>query len=277
MKNITSIAFLLLFGFFLNAANATSIQGPILDESTFEKYEIINPVRIAGGGVKDNRGETLIVYTGGITQPSIPSSIKDYKMLLNAASTNPKVTPVILEQSKLIAVGDTCAYLVLQTFNAIIDSALSLVTDGNYQYIQDKVFNEFMVDYKKEGTNGESPFTESEITLMATTITTAVKKLKPLFIYDPRSSNAVVKPTLSQIINVTNNTLGFTTPPPPLLTATPHIISLSFDDISSKYINYGQTTYIWPSDICVLTNMNSSSQTNLTQLPGYSGSPVMPW
>ena len=258
MKNITSIAFLLLFGFFLNAANATSIQGPILDESTFEKYEIINPVRIAGGGVKDNRGETLIVSPGGITQPFMPSSIKDYKMLLNAASTNPKVTPVILEQSKLIAVRDTCVYLALQNFNAIIDSDLSIVTDGNYKYIQDKVFNDFMVDYKKEGTNGESLFTESEIKLMATIIPTTVKKLKPFFIYDPRSSN-VVKPTLPQIINVTNNTLGFTTPP------------LTFD------INYGQTTPINPSDICVSTNMNSSSQTNLTQLPGYSGSPVNPY
>lgn len=216
MKNITSIAFLLLFGFFLNAANATSIQRaanatsiqrPILNESTFEKYEIINPVR-----VKDNR------------------AIKDYKMLLNAASTNPKVTPVILEQSKLIAVRDTCVYLASQIYNAIIDTDLSNATDYN-KNIQDKVFNDFMADYNKEGTNGERLFTESEITLMTTIITTNVK------IY---------------------NTLGFTTP------------SFTFD------INYGQTNPINPSDIGVSTNMNSSSQTNLTQHHGYSGSPVNP-
>ena len=227
MKNITSIAFLLLFGFFLNAANATSIQRaanatsiqrPILNESTFEKYEIINPVRIAG--------EAAV----GITQPSITSSIKDYKMLLNAASTNPKVTPVILEQSKLIAVRDTCVYLASQIYNAIIDTDLSNATDYN-KNIQDKVFNDFMADYNKEGTNGERLFTESEITLMTTIITTNVK------IY---------------------NTLGFTTP------------SFTFD------INYGQTNPINPSDIGVSTNMNSSSQTNLTQHHGYSGSPVNP-
>ena len=272
MKNITPIAFLLLFGFFLNAANATMVsnKATIIEISTFNRYEFKNLVSIAGGGVKDNRTVTLIESPGGITQPFIPSSIKDYNfipssiadynMLLNAASTNPKITLVILEQSKLIAVRDTCVYLALQNFNAIIDSDLSIVTDGEYKHIQDKVFNEFMVDYKKEGTNGESPFTESEITLMATIITTTVKKLKPFFIYDPRSSNAVVKPPLSQIINVTNNTLGFTTQ-----------IPLTFD------INHGRTTPINPSDICVSTNMNSSSRTNLTLLPGYSGSPVMPW
>ena len=208
MKNITSIAFLLLFGFFLNAANATSIQRPILDESTFEKYEIINPVR-----VKDNQ------------------AIKDYKMLLNAASTNPKVTPVILEQSKLIAVRDTCVYLASQISNAMIDTDLSNATDYNKD-IQDKVFNDFMADYNKEGTNGESLFTESEITLMTTIITTNVK---------------------------INNTVGFTMTP------------FTFD------INYGQTTPINPSNICVSNNMNLSSQNNLTLLHGYSGSPVKPY
>ena len=254
MKNITPIAFLLLFGFFLNAANATSKKAIIIDIATVKKYEIINRVGIVGGGVKVIR----TVSAGGIIQPSIPSSIADYNMLLKAPTE--MVTSETLEKSKLIAVRDTCAYLALQNFNAIIDSDLSIVTDGEYKYIQDKVFNEFMVDYKKEGTNGESPFTESEITLMATIITTTVKKLKPFFIYDPRSSNAVVKPPLSQIINVTNNTLGFTTQ-----------IPLTFD------INHGRTTPINPSDICVSTNMNSSSRTNLTLLPGYSGSPVMPW
>ena len=261
MKNITPIAFLLLFGFFLNAANATMVSNKattIIEKSTFNRYEFKNLVSIAGGGVKDNRTVTLIESPGGITQPSIPSSIADYNMLLKAPTE--MVTSETLEKSKLIAVRDTCAYLVLQNFNAISDSDLSIVTDGEYKYIQDKVFNEFMVDYKKEGTNGESPFTESEITLMATIITTTVKKLKPFFIYDPSSSNAVVKPPLSQIINVTNNTLGFTTQ-----------IPLTFD------INHGRTTPINPSDICVSTNMNSSSRTNLTLLPGYSGSPVMPW
>ena len=259
MKNITPIAFLLLFGFFLNAANATMVsnKATIIDISTSNRYEFINPDSIAGGGVKDNRTVTLIESPGGITQPSIPSSIADYNMLLKAPTE--MVTSETLEKSKLIAVRDTCAYLALQNFNAIIDSDLSIVTDGEYKHIQEKVFNEIMVNYKKEGTNGESPFTESEITLMTTTITTTVKELKPFFIYDPRSPNVVVKPTLPQIINVTNNTLGFTTPP------------LTFD------INHGQTTPINSSNLCVSTNMNLSSQTNLTQLPGYSGSPVNPY
>ncbi|EAV47269.1 hypothetical protein MB2181_04310 [Methylophilales bacterium HTCC2181] len=270
MKNITSIAFLLLFGFFLNTANATSIQGPIIDESTFKKYDSIN---LNGAAVFQGEFE---VNKDGLIKPFKPSSIEDYKMLRKAASTNPKVTPVILEQSKLLAVRDTCAYLAARNLNivfslkkdfsniTVFEPLIPLLGDE----LQDQFFSEIF-----------DLFTNSEITFMNKMVGAIVEKLR-LIIDDNTQGNNLTKLTLldvktqlAEIINVTNNTVGFIKPP--ITANTSNTITANTSNTITA--NISNKTYIDPSNICVSNNMNLSHQNNLTLLNGYSGSPVKPY